>query len=49
MMKRPLLARPFSLVTACVRGSAGAASAMTVVSARLFAVPAFAFDRQRIS
>jgi hypothetical protein len=40
MIKRPLLARPFSLVTACVLGSAGAASAMTAMSARLFVLPA---------
>jgi hypothetical protein len=40
MIKRPLLVRPFSLVTACVLGSAGAASAMTAMSARLFVLPA---------
>lgn len=40
MIKRPLLARPFSLVTACVLGSAGAASAMTAMTARLFVLPA---------
>lgn len=37
MTKRPVLARPYSLVTACVIGAAGASSAMTVMTARLFA------------